>query len=69
MGTTVGAQKLNVFGIWMIKCVLISNGVLFWNGLDKMAATLSGSDFDWFGFVMVGVVRTMPKPNHSKSEH
>ena len=54
MGTTVGAQKLNVFGIWMIKCVLISNGVLFWNGLYKMAATLSGSDFDWFGFVMVG---------------
>ena len=44
----VGAQKPNVFGIWMVEWVWILNGVWFSYGLDKMAAILFRFQMVWF---------------------
>ena len=50
-----GAWKHYVFGIHMVKCVRISNGLQFSKGLGKITAIVFRfwmvcSDFKWFGF-------------------
>ena len=56
-----GAWKHYVFGIHMVKCVRISNGLQFSKGLGKITAIVFRfwmvcSDFKWFGFEMVGTI-------------
>ena len=45
--TTVGARILNTFRIWMLRSVLISNGVTILNGKTRWSPFCS--DFKWSG--------------------